>query len=51
MSFDDQKNDTITITKSGFVHEILYKGIDQYSIPFEIKYNGSINYKIIYLEY
>jgi hypothetical protein len=51
MSFDDQKNDTITITKSGFGYEIFYKGIDQYSIPFEIKYNGPINYKIIYLEY
>lgn len=49
MSFVDQKNDTLTINKSGFGYEILYSGYDQYSIPFELKYNGAIIFKKIFL--
>ncbi len=43
MPYLDQKNDTIFVSKTGSTYNIVYKGFDQESNPFEIKYKGTID--------
>lgn len=44
MPYIDNKNDTIFVTKTGPTYNIRYKGFDQESNPFEIKYVGTLDY-------
>jgi hypothetical protein len=43
MPYIDYKNDTIFVSKTGSTYNIRYKGFDQESNPFEIKYIGTLD--------
>ncbi len=43
MPYIDLKNDTIRVSKTGNIYNILYKGFDQEDNPFEIKYKGTLD--------
>jgi hypothetical protein len=44
MHLFDYKNDTISVTKTGNLYNLDYKGYDSNMNPFEIKYKGPINF-------
>lgn len=43
MPYLDLKDDTIYVSKTGNTYNIIYKGFDQESNPFEVKFKGTID--------